>query len=144
MKPVATILIVCVLLLSCDDHSILEGNTAGQANYYVHWFTKGDRPKTCFINEGRTEAIEEQSMADQAASFRYDLLKFQAENSNVVIATVAGAHVETVPINESIYLLSKGRYTKIKQTKKIRKLMKQDHEVMGEELIAHLKATGKL
>ena len=83
-------------------------------------------------------------MADQVASFRYDSLRIRVKDSNVVISNVAGAHVETTPMEESIFLLSKGRYTKIAQTGKIRKLMREDYDVGGDALINHLKASGNL
>lgn len=144
MKRTATTLLGCLLIASCSRSPTLEGNTAGQANYYVQWITTGGTPNTCFVSEGRTKVIEDQSPADQVVSFRFDAVQFRVEGSSLVISAVGGGHLEKIPMSDSIFLLSKGRYTKIKQSETIRNLMKQDHGDMGEALIGHLKATGKL
>jgi len=144
MKLAPILTIIALLLASCKERVVLEGNTAGTMNNYIEWFTLRGEPQTCFIAEGRSHIVSERTSADRPAAFRYDSYRFEAIDGTVKISTVTGRHLETLKMGDWVFYLTSGRYIKIPQTTTIREELKDDYRVAGDRLVKHLMADGNL
>jgi len=135
--------LLLLIATSCDRHPVLEGNTAGVV-YWVEWITADSEPLTCFVVDGVKTEISRTESDDAPPRFDYAKLRFRCDGQDLIITDLAGKLLERLPIRDSVFILSAGTYSKVPQDPKIKTLMTSDHATMDDELILHLKASGKL
>ena len=120
-------------LLSCKPSYSYEGQQRGGDPYRIEWITEDGEVATCFV-------IESSSSTHTASTdgIIFNSLRFTPEGRTLVISDTAGTVKESPQIKDYIYFCSPGGYKKIKRSKDISDLMREDYRVMDHKLIDHL------
>jgi hypothetical protein len=119
--------------LSCKPSYSYEGQQRGGDPYRIEWITKDGEVATCFV-------IDSSSSPHTASTegIIVNSLRFTPEGRTLVISDAAGTVKESPRIQDYIYFCSSGGYKKIKRSKDISDLMREDYRVMDHKLIDHL------
>ncbi len=122
-------------LLSCKPSYSYEGQQRGGDPYRIEWITEDGEVATCFV-------IESSSSTHTASTdgIIVNSLRFTPEGRTLVISDAAGTVKESPRIKDYIYFCSPGGYKKIKRSKDLSDLMREDYRVMDHKLIDHLVA----